>query len=229
MQISSKTVYQVLADNGITEIHHANSVLTACQFLRAGSLLSRGSIERREMFQTAQTSDAIDQQYSVWFDVFADSVDIHDRARKANAYGPALFVLDSAIIKESYTGGVWVTKKNPTKWEGAKHEERWFTSSKDLRENFVKGRFDQMIVFRHSGGELPFENYLKEILLDDPEYKTPGRIDLFSMAKGALILAISGFRKARLPNGTAPCGLGTSFRVGGFWLGSAQGYLGHRR
>ncbi len=189
MQIPSKTVYQVLADNGITEIHHANSVLTACQFLRAGALLSRGSVERAGMFQTMQSSDVIDKKWSVWFDVFTDSVDIHNRARRENVYGPALFVLDSAIIKEAYTGGVWVTKQNPTKWDGTKHEERWFTSAKDLRKNFVKGRFDQMVVFRHSGGELPFDDYLKEIVLDDPEVKSRGQLDLHSMAKGALLLA----------------------------------------
>ena len=189
MQIPSKVVHEVLTDNGVTDIHHANSVLTACQFLRAGALLSRGTIERRDLFQTAQSSDDLDQKFSLWFDVFTDSVDIHQRAGRANAYGPALLVLDVSIIKEAYTGGVWVTKLNPTKWEGKKHEERWFTSPKDLRENFVRGRFDQMVVFRHCGGELPLGGYLKEIILDDPNYKSPGNIDIHSMARGALILA----------------------------------------
>jgi hypothetical protein len=46
-----------------------------------------------------------------------------------------------------------------------------------------------MIVFRHSGGELPFQSHLKKIILDDPQTKTPGRIDLYSMAYGALTLA----------------------------------------
>jgi hypothetical protein len=189
MQIPSNILYKILVENGITEIYHANSVLTACQFLRAGALLSRGTVERRGMFQTPQSSDVIDRKHSVWFDVFVDSVDIHQRAGIFNAYGPALFVIDSAIIKETYTGGVWVTKMNPTKWSGLKHNEKWFTSAEDLRANFVKGRFDQMIVFRHCGGELPFGIHLKEVILDDPQFQTSLRTDIHSMARGALLLA----------------------------------------
>ena len=36
---------------------------------------------------------------------------------------------------------------------------------------------------------LPLEGYLNEIILDDPNYKSKGRIDIHSMARGALILA----------------------------------------
>jgi hypothetical protein len=100
-----------------------------------------------------------------------------------------LFVLNAELIKTAYTGKVWVTKLNPTKWDGTKHEDRWFTSIDDLKTNFVKGRFDQMIVFRHCGGELPFGEYLQRVILDDPQQKTPGKIDYYSMAYGALTFA----------------------------------------
>lgn len=189
MQIDQSIVYEVLAEKGITELYHANSVLTASQFLRAGSLLSKGTVKRAKMFQTVQGSDEIDKEWSVWFDVFTDSVDIHQRASRANVYGPVLFVLDSAIMKEACAGAVWVTKLNPTKWKCTTHEDRWFTSAEDLCEKFVKGQFDQMIVFRHNGGELEFGNYLKEIVLDDPDYMGTDRLDVYSMAKGALTLA----------------------------------------
>jgi hypothetical protein len=190
MQLSSRKVYDVLLEKGVKEIHHANSILTACQFLRRGALLSRGSTERAKLHQTAQASDKLDQKFSLWYDVFTDSVDIHARAKRENAYGPVLFVLDSAMIKEKYTGDVWVTKLNPTKWEGVSEKERWFTSIQDLRDNFVKGRFDQMIVFRHNGGVLPFEGHLKEIIVDDPDYRGErNQLDLYSMALGALLLA----------------------------------------
>ena len=144
------------------------------------------------MYQTAQQSDRVDKQYGIWFDIFVDSVDIHARASRANAYGPVLLVMDADIIKETYTGKVWVTKLNPTKWAGRSHEERWFMSAEDLEQNFVRGRFDQMIVFRHSGGELPFSRHLKGIILDDPKLELPeSGIDYYSMAYGALRLALT--------------------------------------
>ena len=208
MEIASKRVFEILQEKGVDTICHANSVLTACQFLRSGSLMSRGTVYRKGLYQTPQKSDRIDREYGIWFDVFTDSVDIHNRARQANCYGPVLFVIDSELIKRTYTGRVWVTKLNPTKWKGKGHRERWFVFDNDLSNNFARGNFDQMIVFRHCGGELFFTKYLTEIILDDPELKTRGsRIDYYSMAYGALTLAITEgglnikIRKRRCPNG----------------------------
>ncbi len=189
MEILSKDVFDVLKTNGVESIYHANSVITACQFLRAGSLLSRGTVDRKRLYQTPQQSDANDKRYGIWFDIFADSVDIHHRAKRVNVYGPVLFVLDSQLIKRAYTGKVWVTKLNPTKWARKKHKQRWFVSADDLKGNFVEGDFNQMVVFRHCGGELPFRDYLREIVLDDPQKRTRGNIDYYSMAYGALTLA----------------------------------------
>lgn len=85
-----------------------------------------------------------------------------------------------------------MTKANPTKWAGMAHPQRWFSSEEDLEKNFVLGRFDQMIVFRHCGGELPFADHLKEIILDDPQLEMPEpHIDYYSMAYGALRLAMT--------------------------------------
>lgn len=192
MDLPSKDVHKVLVSKGIAAIHHANSVITACQFLRGRALLSRGTIERRRMFQTPQASDPVDRRRGLWFDVFTDSVDIHARAAAINFYGPVLFVLDVDLIRDAYTGKVWVTKLNPTKWDGTKREDRWFQSIDDLTENFTKGDFNQMIVFRHCGGELPMAKYLKHIVLDDPKMKEKkSNIDYFSMAYGALKLAMT--------------------------------------
>lgn len=191
MDIPSKHVFETLKENGVKALHHVNSVVTACQFIRSKSLMSRGTVERLGVKQTPQSSDAIDKRYGIWFDVFSDSVDIHNRASRANAYGPVMFVVDSSIIEKTYTGRVWVTRRNPTKWADKSDAERWFQDKEDLQENFVKGTFDQMIVFRHSGGELPFRSYLRKLVLDDPNQKTEDGVDLFSMAVGALRLALS--------------------------------------
>lgn len=189
MEIPAVDVLEVLKKKKVTSIHHANSVITACQFLRSNSLLSRGNADRMNLYQTPQKTDDIDKEHGIWFDVFTDSVDIHNRAQRANAYGPVLFVLDSNLIQTAHVGKVWVTKLNPTKWAGKSHAQRWFTSASDLSANFEKGSFDQMIVFRHCGGALPFGENLQKIVLDDPDIKTLGRIDYYSMAYGALTYA----------------------------------------
>ncbi|MQP76255.1 hypothetical protein CQ393_10155 [Stenotrophomonas sp. MYb238] len=186
----SKHVFEALSDKGVTELHHANSVATACQFLRSRALMSRGTVERSGLTQTPQSSDDADRRYSIWFDVFLDSVDIHARASRANAYGPVLFVFDLALIDRNKTGRIWVTKLNPTKWVGEPDEERWFQGKEDLEGNFVKGQFDQMIVLRHCGGSIPFGRHLKKIVVDDPDLQTEDDVDIYSMGIGALRLAM---------------------------------------
>ena len=190
MDIPAKHVYEVLKDKGVDELYHANSIATACQFIRSRSLMSRGTVERLGVTQTPQTSDDIDKRHGIWFDVFMDSIDIHNRARRANVYGPVLFVMKTEIIKRTYTARSWVTKLNPTKWAGKSKRQRWFQDKKDLEDNFIVGQFDQMIVERHCGGELPFKRCLKKIVLDDPDRQTDDNVDIYSMAVGALRLAM---------------------------------------
>jgi len=102
-----------------------------------------------------------------------------------------MFVFDTEFINRSYTGRIWVTKLNPTKWSGKTEKQKWFQGKDDLEENLVKGTFDQMLIFRHCGGELPFKRSLKKIILDDPKLETDDRVDFYSMAVGALRLAMS--------------------------------------
>ena len=80
MHISPKALFDILSDKGITSLHHANSVVTSCSFLKSGQLISRGTLERGNGIQTAQYSDSDDKRYDVWFDVFTDSVDIHKKS-----------------------------------------------------------------------------------------------------------------------------------------------------
>jgi hypothetical protein len=190
MDIPSKHVYEALKANKVDSIYHANSVITACQYLRSAALLSRGAVERRGLYQTPQKTDETDQKYSLWFDVFLDSVDLHAAAHNTNVYGPVLFKFDAKLIKDAYTGRVWVTRSNPMYWPRiTSRGKRWFESSKDLKAEFKRSDFAQMILLRHSGGELPFGKYLQEIIVDDPQVKTLTKIDYYSMAYGALTLA----------------------------------------
>jgi hypothetical protein len=189
MEIAAKRVFAALKEKGIENVYHANSVVTTCQFLRAGALLSRGAVEATGGFQTDQYSDDGDKKHSLWHDVFLDGVDIHDRRRSINNYGPVLLVFDLEIVKESGSEGMWVTKTNPTKWDGKLHKDKWFSSQKELKSGLIKGEFDQMLVFRHNGGRVAFNGMLTKIILDDPVRKTPASVDYYSMAFGALTLA----------------------------------------
>lgn len=168
--MNGQEVGEVLRRKRVTELHHANTVTTSCTFLQLGGLASRGHVEGKGLSQTPQYTDAADKQFGIWNDIFVDSVDIHERASRRNCYGPVLFVLDAAIIDHLPPGSeVVVMKKNPTKWVvGEPDERRYFSGVHDLDENFSKGEFDHMIVIRGGDGLLPFQSFVKHILVDDP-------------------------------------------------------------
>lgn len=91
MELAAKDILKVLTQKGIRNLHHANSVKTACSFLKSGKLLSRGNLIDLGLSQTNQYTDALDKEHGLWHDVFVDTVNIHDQARRRNLYGPVLF------------------------------------------------------------------------------------------------------------------------------------------
>jgi hypothetical protein len=189
MEINALQAFEILKGKGIDYLHHANSVQTSCSFLKTGCLTSRGSTISRGLRQTDQMSDNLDRKYGVWFDVFTDSVDIHQRASRRNKYGPVLLKIKSEILTASDMPPCWITKKNPTKWvENEPLENRWFSSIDELQNLFKMGEFDQMIVFRHIGGVLPIKNFVNEIILDDPNQEYYG-LKFYDLAAGALFSA----------------------------------------
>lgn len=182
-------VYQVLQTKSIDQLHHANSVTTSCTFLRLGGLASRGHVADRGLPQTPQYTDDIDRKYGIWYDVFVDTVDIHDRASKRNEYGPVLFVLGTTVLNNlPPESEVLVTKKNPTKWVDSETDaERFFMTPDELEMSLVKGTFDQMIVIRTANGILPFPEGSVRMILDDPQRTLAQRDDAFSQAKTRLL------------------------------------------
>lgn len=185
MELDSSEVVNVLKRKGIYNIFHANSVLTSCHFLKKGSIVSRGSIERLNLAQTEQYTDDIDQMYGIWFDLFFDSSDIHHRAKRPNKYGPVTFVFNIDILLSSSI--TWITKRNPAHWDELDQIDKWFQSLEEVEEDFLSGEFCQHIVMRNTGGETPFKDHLIEVILDDPMKRTTQKTSYYSMAYGALM------------------------------------------
>lgn len=199
MHMSPKAICRILKEKGVTHLYHANSVVTACAFLKERRLLSRGTMERDKFPLSNQRSDSQDKIYGIWFDIFTDPVDIHQRVKSYNVYGPVLFKINIDILKSGNTGKIWITKKNPIYWANVSSADRWFKNKTDVENSFNFGKnysdLGQMIIFRHCGGELPLGEYVEEIILDDPWYNwevnhPKDNIDSYSMAYGALTYAM---------------------------------------
>lgn len=185
--MNAKEVKNVLINNNVYELFHANSVLTSLTFLNNGGLLSRGTVEDLNLPQTSQQSDEIDKKFNIYYDIFFDSVDIHQRAKRKNDYGPVTFVYSVNVLDSIGNYDVCVTKYNPQNYENnTTNKELYFTNYEDLNSNFTKGDFAQQITIRKIREALSFE-YLKEIIID---YPGTSREKYFTSAYDALEKAL---------------------------------------
>jgi hypothetical protein len=191
MELDPRKVLKVLKSKGITHLYHANTVRTACTFIRAGGLLSRGAVEDLGLEQTPQTSDDIDKKFDVWYDVFLDSSDLHTLFNRQNHYGPVLFKFNVDVLTLKDLPPLWVTKNNPIYWDdNSTLEDRYFQSIREFDNGYTNRSYRQMITLRYASSLIPFEPYLEEILLDDPKVKVGG-VCLLTEAINALKNAIS--------------------------------------
>ncbi len=166
--MTNTQIKEILESKGVFSLYHANTVATACTFIRSGGLLSRGAVRDRGLFQTSQDTDASDQAFDVFYDIFFDSVDIHARSSNLNYYGPVTFVYSVDLLEKIPEGSVQITKSNPKYWTCDMQEDaRYFISSDELACGFVRGDFQQHITLRHQAEPLSFD-CLEKVILDDP-------------------------------------------------------------
>jgi len=170
MRLAAGDVKRVLLSKNAVHLFHANSVATACTFLRSGGLLSRGAVEARRLHQTWQPSDATDRSVGVWNDIFMDAVDIGDRVHGRNKYGPVLFKFNLDMLDYVYLPEVWVTKINPMYWtsRNVPVDERYYQTVQQLEDQYTLGDFGAMFTLRNTMDILPFNGHLDGIILDNP-------------------------------------------------------------
>jgi len=121
--MTNEEIKQVLIDKGVSHLYHANTVGTTVTFLRNGGLFSRGAVEDNGLYQTRQVTDESDKGFKIYYDIFFDSVDIHERANNLNDYGPVTFVYSLDLIDKLPRNSIKITKINPIRWENSMSEE----------------------------------------------------------------------------------------------------------
>ena len=113
MDLKPSEVFKILKYKGIHTLYHADSVITSCSFLKKGCLLSRGELETQRLPMTDQISNNKDKEFGLWNDIFVDGIDIHDRIKKRNFYGPDLICIDVSVLTEGGISSIRVTRSNP--------------------------------------------------------------------------------------------------------------------
>lgn len=164
-------IKKVLIDKGVTQLYHANTVSTACTFIENNGLISRGAVRDLGLYQTEQKSDKIDQVFDVYYDIFFDSVDIHQRTQRINFYGPVLFVYSIDLLDTLESENIRITRSNPQYWNmDMSDEDKYFSNIDQLRCFYSYGNFGQHLTIRHQITPLSFE-FLDKIILDNPKFE----------------------------------------------------------
>lgn len=188
--MTNKEIKQVLTDKGVSHLCHANTVGTSVTFLKNGGLISRGTVEDRGLYQTRQVTDDSDKEFDIYYDIFFDSVDIHERAHNLNDYGPVTFVYSLDLLDSLPSNSIKITKINPIRWNSSMlEEEKYFTKLDELECNYIRGNFGQHLTIVQQHRPLPF-TYLEKIILDNPNFTDSRNTMLFNNAKNYLSILI---------------------------------------
>lgn len=176
MKIDNIKLHSFFTEQGITHLHHANTLATSVTFIQNGGLLARGDLERNGLYQTFQSSDSDDKLFDVWDDVFLDTDDLHTYFRRQNKYGPILFKFNiDFLLNENLD--IWITKNNPIYWHGVTSvQDRYFQNIDEVRlkwDEIEKQR--KMITVRKPNKPVLF-NSLEEIIVDDPRAQYNGTV-----------------------------------------------------
>ncbi len=203
--INAREFYNFLSQNNTNYIYHANTVTTACTFMYIGGLLSRTGVDNRGLWQTPQYTDKLDRRYNIYGDIFFDGSDIHYRTRRKaayNKYGPVLFKFGIEVLLMPNLPELWITKQNPCNWDNILNEnEKYFNTINEIEEYYDNYDFGHHITLKSVDFILPFEGYLSEIILDDPQVYYQNQY-VFDISKNALIESArnGGMVNPDLPN-----------------------------
>lgn len=205
--LPSKDLYEILKEKGVTQLFHANTVLTSKTFIENNALLSRSYVENNGLLQTSQKSDDKDKEYNVWDDVFLDAIDLHKRYKKANNYGPVIFILKLEILLSKNLSEILVTKNNPMFWTATTVlEDRYYSSIEDVKENYLSGkRLDSriMLTFRSPEKAINLSEFVEIIGIDKPniivDLKSGGRQNVGEFAYGVIKTAINENGLSHIP------------------------------
>lgn len=189
MKLNPNLLYEFFTSIGINYLYHANTVTTACTFIESGGLLSRGAVEKLNLKQTPQNSDAKDKKFNVWNDIFLDCCDLHKQFSRQNKYGPVLFKLNVNLLLDSNLPDVWITKDNPIYWNESQMEsDRYFSNVDELKDKYSINSYKEMITLRFTQAPLSFK-YIEEIIVDRPGIEIDG-LSIYKMATKSLSDAI---------------------------------------
>jgi hypothetical protein len=190
MNLDKIKLHRLLLEKKITHVHHANTLGTSLTYIEQMGLLSRGTVEKRGLYQTRQKSDHKDKLHKIWHDVFLDTLDLHGHFNRQNHYGPVLFKISIDFLLKTKSE-IRITKSNPIHWKfPMEKREKYFASVSELRRKWDECKPEKrMITVRKSTKPILF-GYLDEIILDNPDLLLDGK-NLHRRALAALRTAIN--------------------------------------
>lgn len=175
--INGTELYDLLLENKVTNLYHANTLSTSITFLNEGKLLSREFVENNNLFQTPQDTDKKDKTLGIWNDLFLDTFDLTSKFN-INCYGPITFVIKLEFIKDYK---ILVTKNNPCYWNTNRNYLRGI-------DDFKKAKYpksaDHMITINNAQIEL--NDYLEKIIYYNTELKDSKNRDIDTIVKAQL-------------------------------------------
>ena len=167
MKSDNIKIVEELKKLDIYELYHANAVISSLTFIENKGLMPKGLVNDQKLMRADQDTDRNDKKVNIFYDIFFDTMDVHNETNDVNDYGPVLFIFDVNMLAKLDNSDVKVTRVNPIYWSEDMSDEEKYLSIDEIADKLKKGDFNNQITIKNFNDILNFD-YLKEIVIDDP-------------------------------------------------------------
>lgn len=156
MSIDKRKLHSFFYVNGLKYLYHCNTIVTSCSFIQQGGLLSRRQVENRQLKHTPRISNSINNKFDTSNDIPVDTSNLGRFYAKLNCHGPVCFVMSIDILLDDKFPDIYVNNIHQDDVDNINPFES--------NCNQIK-----MLSFKNCNDIIPFNPYLKEIIVDYPK------------------------------------------------------------
>lgn len=186
MEIDNNQLYNFLKFNGLKYLYYTTNVLTTNELIKVGGFISIKKANDLKLSYSEYHKKSFYQKFDIYEDIFFNSFDYHNFYLRPNYFGNVSFQVSIEILIDEATPPIAITKNNPLYWNKS-IKNMYYKDMDEYIKDFYKGinnieLYQQMCyVFKNCKDIIPFEPYLKSIIVDNPKFKVKKR-DIFKIS-----------------------------------------------
>lgn len=169
MSIDKRKLHSFLYSNGYKYLYHSNVIAISQLFISQGGLLSKQELKNRGLEYLLKYSNKLGRSFDTSNDIPVNPLNLGKFYSKFNIHGPVCFVLSIDVLLDDTLPNVYINSN------GVVNEmDTLYCNNMNKYLNIFSSNSNKefsklnMIYFKNYNNVIPFNPYLKKIILETP-------------------------------------------------------------